>query len=170
MTNPLVQLAERDQSIWMDNLSRSILKSGELAELIEAWALKGITSNPAIFQKAIEGNEDYDAGIQAARDRGLDVNAIYESLVFSDITEAADIFAPIYRETNGKDGYISIEVSPKLAYNTEETVSEGARFFKTLERGQHHDQGSRHHGRPGRSHRFDCTGDQRQCHTVILCC
>ncbi len=134
MTTPLHELLDHGQSVWMDNLSRSILVSGELAGWIESWGLRGITSNPAIFQKSIEGNADYDAAIAQAIREGLSVNEIYESLVFEDITQATEIFAPVYSSSDGVDGYISIEVSPKLANDTLSTIAEGKRFFATLNR------------------------------------
>ncbi len=134
MTTPLHELLAHGQSVWMDNLSRSILASGDLAGWIESWGLRGITSNPAIFQKSIEGNADYDAAISQAIRQGLSVNEIYESLVFEDITKASDIFASVYSSSNGVDGYISIEVSPKLASDTLSTIAEGKRFFATIDR------------------------------------
>lgn len=134
MTTPLHELLDHGQSVWMDNLSRSILVSGELAGWIESWGLRGITSNPAIFQKSIEGNADYDAAIAQAIREGLSVNEIYESLVFEDITQATEIFAPVYSSSDGVDGYISIEVSPKLANDTLSTIAEGKRFFAILNR------------------------------------
>lgn len=134
-SNPLVQIdKEYGQSIWMDNLSRDIIESGELKELIVSRGIHGITSNPAIFEKAIAGNKIYDADIEAGIKAGKSVDEIYESLVFTDIGNACDIFAPVYQETNALDGYVSIEVPPTMAKDTASTISEAQRYFKTLNR------------------------------------
>ena len=96
--------------------------------------IHGITSNPAIFEKAIAGNKIYDADIEAGIKAGKSVDEIYESLVFTDIGNACDIFMPVYQETNGLDGYVSIEVPPTMAKDTASTISEAQRYFKTLNR------------------------------------
>ncbi|MDJ0689502.1 MAG: transaldolase [Xenococcaceae cyanobacterium MO_188.B32] len=133
-SNPIVQIEkEYGQSIWMDNLSRDIIESGELKELIVSRGIHGITSNPAIFEKAIAGNKIYDADIEAGIRAGKSVDEIYESLVFTDIGNACDIFMPVYEETNGLDGYVSIEVPPTIAKDTASTISEAQRYFKTLD-------------------------------------
>ncbi|MGK7937811.1 MAG: transaldolase [Xenococcaceae cyanobacterium] len=134
-SNPIVQIeTEYGQSIWMDNLSRDIIESGELKELIDSRGIHGITSNPAIFEKAIAGNKIYDADIEAGIKAGKSVDEIYESLVFTDIGNACDIFMPVYEETKGLDGYVSIEVPPTIAKDTASTISEAQRYFKTLAR------------------------------------
>ena len=134
-SNPILQIEkEYGQSIWMDNLSRDIIESGELKELIASRGIHGITSNPAIFEKAIAGNKIYDADIEAGIKAGKSVEEIYESLVFTDIGNACDIFMPVYQETNGLDGYVSIEVPPTIAKDTASTISEAQRYFKTLNR------------------------------------
>ena len=134
-SNPIVQIeTEYGQSIWMDNLSRDIIESGELKELIDSRGIHGITSNPAIFEKAIAGNKIYDADIEAGISAGKSVDEIYESLVFSDIGNACDIFMPIYEETKGLDGYVSIEVPPTIAKDTATTISEAQRYNQTLNR------------------------------------
>jgi len=125
---------EYGQSIWMDNLSRDIIRSGELKRLTEERGIHGITSNPTIFEKAIAGNQIYDADIEAGIKEGKSVQAIYESLVFEDIREACDILRPIYDETNGLDGYVSIEVPPTIAQDTESTLSEARRYYKEIGR------------------------------------
>ncbi|HHP7232245.1 MAG TPA: transaldolase [Xenococcaceae cyanobacterium] len=122
------------QSIWMDNLSRDIIQSGELKALIESKGICGITSNPAIFEKAIAGNKIYDADIEAGIKAGKSVEAIYEDLVFTDIRNACDIFLPVYEQTNGLDGYVSIEVPPIIANDTETTITEARRYFETIDR------------------------------------
>ena len=121
------------QSIWMDNLSRDIIESGELKELIDNRGIVGITSNPAIFEKAIAGNKIYDADIETGIKAGKSVDAIYEDLVFTDIRNACDIFLPVYEKTNGLDGYVSIEVPPTIAKDTETTISEARRYYDAID-------------------------------------
>ena len=125
---------EYGQSVWMDNLSRDIIRSGELKQLTEERGIHGITSNPTIFEKAIAGNQIYDADIEAGIKDGKSVQEIYESLVFEDIREACDTLRPIYDETNGLDGYVSIEVPPTIAQDTESTLSEARRYFNEIGR------------------------------------
>ncbi len=133
--NPLLTIEqEYGQSIWMDNLSRDILNSGELAELITTRGVLGITSNPAIFEKAIAGNAVYDAQIVEGVKAGKSLNDIYESLIFTDIRQACDILRPVYDETKGIDGYVSIEVPPTLADNTESTITEARRYYAAIDR------------------------------------
>ncbi|RMF25991.1 MAG: transaldolase [Cyanobacteria bacterium J083] len=133
--NPIWEIEEKyGQSIWMDNLSRDLIESGKLKELISERGIHGITSNPAIFEKAIKGNKIYDADIIAGIKAGKSVQEIYESLIFKDICDACDIFLPIYEETQGVDGYVSIELPPTLARDTEATIAEARRYFKTINR------------------------------------
>jgi len=133
--NLILQIEKQyGQSVWMDNLSRDIIRSGELKRLTKERGIHGITSNPTIFEKAIAGNQIYDADIEAGIKDGKSVQAIYESLVFEDIREACDILRPIYDETNGLDGYISIEVPPTIAQDTETTLSEARRYFNEIGR------------------------------------
>ena len=120
------------QSIWMDNLSRDIIESGELKELIENRGIVGITSNPAIFEKAIAGNKIYDKNISAGIEASKSVEKIYEDLVFEDIRNACDIFLPIYESSNGLDGYVSIEVPPTIAKDTETTIAEAKRYYSAI--------------------------------------
>ncbi|MBO0352377.1 transaldolase [Phormidium pseudopriestleyi FRX01] len=134
--NPLLQKIEQEygQSIWMDNLNRDLIKSGELKTLIETRGLRGLTSNPSIFEKAIVGNAIYDADIEAGIKANKSVDEIYESLVFEDIRNACDHFRAIYDETEGLDGYVSIEVPPNLALESEKTVVEAKRYYKEIDR------------------------------------
>ncbi|NEP00609.1 MAG: transaldolase [Symploca sp. SIO2E9] len=134
-TNPLFQIEQNySQSIWMDNLSRTIIESGELKGLIVEKGIRGITSNPAIFEKAIAGNAIYDQGIEASLRANKSVMEIYESLVFDDIRRACDIFKPVYETTNGLDGYVSIEVPPTIAKDTETTITEAIRYYQAIGR------------------------------------
>lgn len=131
-SNPLLQIKDFGQSIWMDNLTRDLIESGELKEMIEARGLRGLTSNPAIFEKAITGNKLYDADIEAGIRAGKSVQDIYESLVFADIRHACDIFKPIYEASGGLDGYVSIEVPPKVAHDTQATIEEARRYYREI--------------------------------------
>lgn len=132
--NPILHLKDYGQSVWMDNLSRDILQSGELEKLIESRDVHGITSNPAIFEKAIAGNAIYDKDIEAGIRAGKSVEEIYESLVFDDIRNACDVLMPIYKASGGLDGYVSLEVPPTIARDTESTLREARRYFQTLQR------------------------------------
>ena len=130
--NHLIEIKQFGQSIWMDNLTRDIIQSGELKELVENGGICGITTNPAIFEKAMMGNAIYDADIEAGVRAGLPVYKIYESLVFEDIRHACDILKPIYDSSDGLDGYVSIEVPPTIADDTEATIKEARRYYQEI--------------------------------------
>ena len=133
--NPIFEIEQQyGQSIWMDNLSRDLIESGQLKQLIASRGIHGITSNPAIFEKAIAGNKIYDRDIEAGIKAGKSVNEIYESLTFEDIRNACDILKPVYEETQGIDGYVSIEVPPTIAKDTATTIREVRRYFNTIDR------------------------------------
>ena len=133
--NPLRKLQEIGQSVWLDNLSRRLLDSGELKRLIEEDDLTGITSNPTIFQKAISGSKDYETSLKSLLQKGLrDEKELFLNLAVEDISRAADILWPVYQRSGGKDGFVSIEVSPDLAYETEKTVAEAKSLFSTIAR------------------------------------
>jgi len=132
--NPLLRLAALGQSIWLDDLRRSWLEDGTLARLIAEDGLAGVTSNPAIFHKAIAESCDYDAAIATLAERGADASAIYENLVVEDVRHAADLLERIYKECSRRDGYVSLEVSPHLAHDTEATVSEAVRLWTRVDR------------------------------------
>ncbi|MFQ4143072.1 transaldolase [Chlorogloeopsis sp. ULAP02] len=133
-TNHLLEIKNYGQSIWMDNLSRDIIQSGELKDLVENKGICGITSNPTIFEKAIADNAMYDRDIEAGVRAGLPTYKIYESLVFKDIRDACDILRPVYEASNGLDGYVSIEVPPTIAHDTEATIAEARRYFQEIGR------------------------------------
>ena len=123
------------QSIWMDNLNRDLIESGELKQSIADKGIRGITSNPSIFEKAIAGNKIYDKAIEAGIKADKSVQEIYEDLIFTDIRNACDIFMPIYEESNGLDGYVSIEVPPSLAKTTDDsTIEEARRYYQAIDR------------------------------------
>ncbi|MBI3961330.1 MAG: bifunctional transaldolase/phosoglucose isomerase, partial [Deinococcus sp.] len=134
MMNPLVQLQSQGQSVWLDYIRREILRSGELKKLIDEDGLLGVTSNPTIFEKAISGSNDYDDALKQLVREGHDTQEIYEALVIADIQAAADLFRPAYERLKGADGYVSIEVSPKLAHDTAGTISEARRLWKLISR------------------------------------
>jgi transaldolase len=131
-SNHLVEIKQFGQSIWMDNLTRDMIQSGELKALVENGGICGITTNPAIFEKAMMGNAIYDADIEAGVRAGKPIQKIYESLVFDDIRKACDIFKPIYDATDGLDGYVSIEVPPTIAHDTEATINEARRYYQEI--------------------------------------
>jgi transaldolase/glucose-6-phosphate isomerase len=134
MTNPLAQLAKAGQSVWYDQTDRKLIATGKLKNMIDEDDLRGMTSNPTIFEKAIGGSEDYDAQLRGLAAQGKSRDEIYDELVLEDIGNAADIFRPVYDRTNGGDGFVSLEVSPLLAQHTDETVSEAKRLFARLDR------------------------------------
>ncbi len=131
--NPLIGLKEIGQSVWLDNLSRKLIRSGELKRLIEEDGVSGITSNPTIFQKAISGSTDYDASLKKMIDKGAkSEKELFLGLAMEDVSEAADFLRPAYESAKGQDGFVSIEVSPDLAYETDATISEARRLFSTI--------------------------------------
>ena len=135
MSNRLQQLAEQGQAVWLDYLHRKILENGELQRLIAEDGLKGMTSNPSIFEKAIGEGQDYDDHVEAILGRGdLEPGELYETLAIADIQAAADIFRPVYDQLGGADGYVSLEVSPYLAMDTEATIVEARRLWGAVNR------------------------------------
>ena len=122
MANPLVELGLYGQSPWLDNISRGLIASGQLRALIDDDGLKGVTSNPAIFEKSITGSTDYDTAIEQLAAQNKTAMDIYESLAMEDIQSAADVLRSVYEATNGRDGFVSLEVSPYLADDTEGTI------------------------------------------------
>jgi transaldolase/glucose-6-phosphate isomerase len=132
--NPNLEVQKLGQSFWYDNIQRGLIKSGELQDLIDNFGVLGITSNPSIFEKAFTGNPDYDPDIIPLVEKGADTNTIYETLAIQDIQAAADMLEPVYEQTNGLDGYISLEVSPLLANDYEGTVNEARRLFNQVSR------------------------------------
>ena len=132
---PTLSARDEGQSLWLDYIRRSLMTSGQLQRLIEEDALRGLTSNPAIFQKAIGGSDEYDDAIAAMLDDdpSLDARALYENVAVEDIQRAADILRPVYDET-GFDGVVSLEVDPHLARDTEGTIEEGRRLWNAVDR------------------------------------
>jgi transaldolase/glucose-6-phosphate isomerase len=132
--NPLRGLANFGQSVWLDYIRRSLITSGELKRLVVEDGLRGVTSNPAIFEKAIVGSTDYEAVIDSKESAGLDAKALYEKIAVKDVQDAADILRPVYDESKRHDGYVSLEVSPLLANDTAGTLQEARRLWKTVGR------------------------------------
>jgi transaldolase/glucose-6-phosphate isomerase len=134
LENPLRALPIFGQSVWLDYIRRSLITSGELSRLIDEDGLRGVTSNPAIFEKAITGSSDYRAFLERPEIRTMDAKAIYEQLAIQDMQDAADLLRPVYEETSRRDGYVSLEVSPLLAYDTEATLHEARRLWQAVRR------------------------------------
>jgi transaldolase len=134
-TNPLKDLLKYGQSVWLDYIRRDLLTSGELKRLIEEDGVRGMTSNPAIFEKAIAGSTDYADILQSLQSRtDLDAKGRYEILAIRDIQDAADFLRPVYESSKRRDGYVSLEVSPYLARDTQDSIAEARRLWKTVGR------------------------------------
>jgi len=136
MANPLVELEKYGQSVWFDNISRGMLKKGELKALVDNDGLKGVTSNPTIFQKAIGSGSEYDEQLKEIlkQNPNLTPLEIFFELAVKDIQDAADILRVVYDKTNGVDGYVSLEVAPDLAYDTKATAEQAKELFKKVNR------------------------------------
>ena len=134
MTNPLLQLKTQGQSVWYDTIDRGQLVSGLFKRLLDEDGIVGVTSNPTIFQKSISHGDAYDEQITQIIKQRKSTSEIYEALVIKDITTVADMLRPIYDRTNRQDGFVSLEVSPDLAHDTEESLSEARRFWKMVDR------------------------------------
>ena len=132
--NPIVELNALGQSLWYDNIKRSLLKNGEMARLIASGDIRGVTSNPSIFNNAIAKTHDYDPSLIPMARTGLSSEQIFSKLTIEDIQTAADLFLPLYRSTHGGDGYVSLEVSPYLAHDTADTVNEAKRLWSEVNR------------------------------------
>lgn len=133
-TNPLTKLEAMGQSIWLDYIKRDLFASGKLKKLIAEDSLRGMTSNPSIFEKSISESHDYDQDIKRMKDEGKNVTQIYEALTQKDVQDAADEFRNLYDQTDGQDGYVSLEVNPHLAHDTNGTIEEARRLWKALNR------------------------------------
>ncbi len=133
MSNPLARLSELGQSVWYDYIRRDLVRDGTLDRLIAEDKLAGMTSNPAIFQKAIAKSDLYDDDIRAA-DRALDAEALFEKIAVAEIRDAADRFRPVFDATDGRDGYVSLEVSPRLAHDTDGTIADARRLWSACDR------------------------------------
>ena len=135
VANRLVELSQLGQSVWLDNIRRNLLTTGELRRMVEQDGLGGVTSNPAIFEKAIVGSNDYsDILGELQQNKDLDAKGIYERIAIRDIQDAADVLRVVYDRTKRRDGYVSLEVSPFLANETKATIEEARRLWKAVNR------------------------------------
>ena len=136
MANPLLELEKFGQSVWIDNISRGMLKKGELKNLVQNDGISGVTSNPSIFQKAIGKGNDYDEQLREllSADSGMTASELFEKLAIKDIQNGTDVLAGVNEKTKGNDGYVSLEVSPDLAYDTNATIEEARKLFKSVNR------------------------------------
>ncbi len=133
-TNPLIELTKLGQSIWHDNIERKLITSGELKRLIDEDGLSGVTSNPAIFEKAIVSSDLYADQLRDSAEMGKSAQEIYEALAIQDIQMAADVLASVYDKTGGTDGFVSLECSPLLASDTQATIEETRRLWQLVNR------------------------------------
>jgi transaldolase/glucose-6-phosphate isomerase len=134
LENRLRALQVFGQSVWLDYIRRTLITSGELRRLIDEDGLQGVTSNPAIFEKAVHSSSDYKDILEAPGARALDAKTLYEQLAIRDIQDAADLLRPVYERTSARDGYVSLEVSPLLAHDTGGTLAEARRLFRAVAR------------------------------------
>lgn len=133
-TKKLKQLLEQGQSYWLDNLSRDIIRSGELKKRVQEEGLRGVTSNPKTFSDAISKSDAYDSDIRRLADGGEEVESIYDSLMIEDIISACDVLRPVFDESGGTDGFVSLEVDPRLARHAEVTLREARRLHGAVSR------------------------------------
>ncbi|CAN5818209.1 transaldolase [soil metagenome] len=131
---PLAQLTGLGQSVWLDYIRREILTNGELERMIREFSLRGVTSNPTIFEQAIGGSDDYDTSLEQLAAEGVSAGQVFERLAVEDIRSAADLFRPIFEESQGTDGFVSLEVSPVLADDTSRTLEEARRLWRSVDR------------------------------------
>ncbi|MDI9596459.1 MAG: transaldolase family protein, partial [Atribacterota bacterium] len=133
MKTLLHQLYEFGQSPWLDYISRKIVETGHLQKMIDN-GIVGVTSNPTIFDRAVQADQDYDSIIRDLAKKGKNKEEIYDIITIRDIEEACDIFLPVYQQSDNKDGYVSLEVNPKLAHDTDGTIQEAERLFRLINR------------------------------------
>ena len=132
--NKALQLLELGQSLWFDSIRRGMLHNGEMAGMIARGEIRGVTSNPTIFMQAITKSADYDDSLQALGKTALKPEDVFFKLAIEDIQAAADLFAPLYQQTQGGDGYVSLEVSPNLAYDSEATLVQAKEIWRRVNR------------------------------------
>ena len=130
----LLALLEHGQSYWLDNLTRDMIRDGSLARRVELEGLRGVTSNPAIFHKAISGGSLYADQIRELAESGQSVAGIYEELAVTDVREACDVLRPVWQSSDGVDGYVSLEVSPHLVHDTDASIEEAMRLWEAVDR------------------------------------
>ena len=130
----LAALTAAGTSVWLDQIRRSLIEGGELQRLIDEMSLRGVTSNPAIFQKAILGSDDYDDELRELAEQGCDAKQIYDAIAVKDVQLAADVLRPVYDELSGYDGYVSLEVGPEAAHDTEATLEQAREYWERVDR------------------------------------
>src|SRR5215212_4343977 len=130
----LAALTAAGTSVWLDQLRRGMIEGGELARMVQEDSLRGVTSNPAIFEKAILGSPDYDEDLAAAAREGLSAREVYRRLAVRDVQLAADVLRPVYDDTGGYDGYVSLEVAPRLAHDTDGTLEQARMYWGLVDR------------------------------------
>jgi transaldolase len=135
MSTPLHRLQDLGQSVWYDNIHRALLDSGRLREYVDRYAVSGVTSNPSIFEQAISGSSDYDDALRLAVEHGTDdPEALFWEVAIRDIQDAADVLRDTYEASDGSDGFVSLELPPRLSHDTEGSVQLGAELFTRLDR------------------------------------
>jgi transaldolase len=134
MNERLAALVTAGTSVWLDQLSRGLIESGELKRMVEQESLRGVTSNPAILEKSILGSADYDADVKRLADEGKSAREIYRAMALHDVRAAADVLRPVYDRTGGVDGYVSWEVAPRLAHDTEGTLEQAHMYWELVDR------------------------------------
>lgn len=132
--NPILQALEEGQALWLDYIRRDMLHNGELQALIAAGEIRGVTSNPSIFEQAIAGSDLYASALRALAEKGLSAAEIFENLAVEDIRRATDLFRPLYESSDGADGYVSLEVNPELAADSQATLAEARRLWELVNR------------------------------------
>jgi transaldolase len=130
----LAALTSLGTSVWLDQIRRTLIEGGELQRLIDEYSLRGVTSNPSIFEKAILGSDDYDEELREMAAEGLGPQEIYENIAIKDVQLAADVLRPLYDELDGYDGYVSLEVMPDLAHDTEGTLTQAREYWRRVDR------------------------------------
>src|ERR687886_364519 len=130
----LAALTEAGTSVWLDQIRRSMIEGGELQRLIDEYSLRGVTSNPAIFEKAILGSSDYDDQIVELAEQGLGAREIYDEIAVRDVRMGADVLRPVWEETEGLDGYVSLEVGPEAAHDSDETLRQARDYWQRVDR------------------------------------
>ena len=168
MTSAIAKLNDYGQSPWYDNLSRTLLEGGGLAKLVSDDGIRGVTSNPTILDKAIDAGEGYDEQLQQCAADGLSIEDTYWAVVLADIVAAADVLRPVHDATGGLDGFVSVEVSPDLAHDTDGTEDARAVAVRTRRPSERDDQDPRHARRAPRDRRHDRRGHQRERHAHLL--
>lgn len=134
--DPLQELEQHGQSVWLDSLRRTMITSGELSRLIKRDGVRGVTSNPTLLHKAVSAGTDYDAQVReiVTRDPTISLRELHDQVVVTDIQMAADALRPVYETTSGRDGYVSVEIPPPVAYDTEATSAEVRRYWEAVDR------------------------------------